>query len=137
MNTSDPKTELAELVGTSASLTHTVTTEDSAKNWGNDLDVLSTPVLLWLSEIAAMKVTESAVSAPAMTVGLAHDSAHLAPTPTGATVTITATLTEVDGNKLVFAVEGRDSHSTILRGVHSRAVVNRDRFVEKLAARSA
>ncbi|MFF4476684.1 thioesterase family protein [Stenotrophomonas sp. NPDC087984] len=129
--------EFSALVGTSATLTHTVTAEDSAKNWGNDLDVLSTPVLLWLSEITAMKVIESVVFASAMTVGLAHDSAHLAPTLTGDTVTITATLTGIDGKKLTFSVEGRDSHGAVLRGVHRRAVVNREEFIEKLAARSA
>ncbi|KOG37255.1 thioesterase family protein [Streptomyces resistomycificus] len=129
--------DLTELVGTSASLDHTVTSQDSARNWGNELDVLATPVLLWLSEIAAMKVVETAVTDPAMTVGLAHDSAHLAPTVTGESVTLTATLTRVDGKKLTFAVEGHDAHGTVLRGEHTRAVVDRDRFTAKLASRTA
>lgn len=129
--------DLTELVGTSSSLDHTVTPQDSAKNWGNELDVLATPVLLWLGEIAAMKVIEKAITDADMTVGLAHDSAHLAPTPTGETVTLTATLTRVEGKKLTFAVEGRDTHSTVLRGEHTRAVVDRDRFTAKLASRTA
>ncbi|MFF1405024.1 thioesterase family protein [Streptomyces sp. NPDC058294] len=125
-----------DLIGTTASLTHTVTPEQSAKAWGNGLDVLATPVLLWLSEIAAMKVIEDRINDPAMSVGLAHDSAHLAPTPTGETVTVTATLTAVDKRRLTFDVEARDNHAAVLRGTHTRAVVDRHSFTEKLAART-
>lgn len=135
MSTTSP--DLTPLIGASATLEHRVAPEDSAKNWGNELDVLSTPVLLWLSEITAMKVIEAAVTARAMTVGLAHDSAHLAPTPTGEIVKLTATLRQVDGKRLTFAVEATDRHATVLRGVHTRAVVDRDRFAAKLTARKA
>lgn len=125
-----------DLIGTTATLTRTVTPEQSAKAWGNGLDVLATPVLLWLSEIAAMKVIEDRMQDPAMSVGLAHDSAHLAPTPTGETVTVTATLTAVDKRRLTFDVEARDDQATVLRGTHTRAVVDRDAFTQKLADRA-
>lgn len=130
-------TDLPSLVGTSAHIVHRVTEKDAADNWGNDLPVLATPVLLWLSEIAAMKVIESAVGDHDMTVGLAHDSSHLAPTPVGEDVTVSATLTHIDGRKLVFDVEARDSAATVLSGRHTRALINRERFTEKLDHRRA
>lgn len=133
--TAAPAADLASLVGTSATLTHTVTPEDSAAHWGNDIDVLATPILLWLSEIAAMRVLGDAVADPWMTVGLHHDTGHLAPTPTGEDVHITARLTQVDGKKLTFEVEARDSHATVLRGTHRRAVIDRARFLAGLADR--
>ncbi|MFF7364261.1 hotdog domain-containing protein [Streptomyces sp. NPDC008125] len=125
------------LVGSSAELVHRVTVQDAATNWGNDLPVLATPVLLWLSEIAAMKVVESAVPEGDMTVGLAHDSAHLAPTPVGDAVTVRATLTRADDRKLTFDVEARDSHGSVLRGHHTRALIDRARFTDKLSRRTA
>ncbi|MEU3463978.1 hypothetical protein ABZ721_29005 [Streptomyces sp. NPDC006733] len=133
--TATPAPDLTALVGTSATLTHTVSAEDSAGRWGNDIDVLATPVLLWLSEIAAMRVLGDAVADPWMTVGLHHDTGHLAPTPTGEDVHLTARLTHVDGKKLTFEVEGRDSRATVLRGTHQRAVIDRGRFLAGLADR--
>jgi fluoroacetyl-CoA thioesterase len=79
----DPAGELAGLVGRAAQLDYTVTAEDAAGRWGNDVPVLATPVLLWISEITAMKAVADAISLPWMTVGLAHQSSHLAPTPVG------------------------------------------------------
>ncbi|MGW7313842.1 thioesterase family protein [Streptomyces sp. NPDC054854] len=136
MPTVTDQTLLSSLIGTSASHTHTVTESDSAINWGNELPVLATPVLLWLSEITAMKVIESALGEADMTVGLAHDSSHLAPTPTGETVTITATLTHVDKRSLAFDVSATDSAGSVLEGRHTRALVDRARFSAKVTSRS-
>jgi fluoroacetyl-CoA thioesterase len=112
---------------------HRVSAGDTARHWGNDLPVLATPVLLWLGEVTAMRALADYLNDGEMTVGLAHDSAHLAPTPAGQLVKITARLRERTGRTLVFDVEGRDDHEIILRGTHTRAVVNRTRFLARLA----
>jgi len=59
---------------------HRVSADDTAQHWGNDLPVLATPVLLWLGEVTAMRALADYLNDGEMTVGLAHDSAHLAPT---------------------------------------------------------
>lgn len=64
-----------------------------------------------------------------MSVGVAHDSGHLAPTPVGQSVTITATFKERRGAKLVFDVEGHDHEELVYRGTHTRAVVQRAGFL--------
>ncbi|MFJ4338339.1 MULTISPECIES: thioesterase family protein [unclassified Streptomyces] len=134
--TTSPRPVLDSLIGASATRHHVVGPRDSATAWENDVDVLATPVLLWLGEVTAMDVLREEITAPWMTLGLNHDSAHVAPTPVGEEITVTATLTEVDGKILTFAVEARDSRAVILRGVHGRAVVNRDAFEKKLAERA-
>jgi fluoroacetyl-CoA thioesterase len=106
---------------------------DTAEHWGNDLPVLATPVLLWLGEITAMRALTDYLDDSEMTVGLAHDSAHLAPTPAGQLVRITARLRDHTNGTLVFDVEGRDEHDVILHGTHTRAVVDRARFKARLA----
>lgn len=118
--------------GLSAQTDHVVTEADSAARWGNELEVLATPVLLWLGEITSMKAVEGAVPDTEMTVGFAHDVRHLAPTPIGDTVRITATLVEVDGRKLVFEVSAADSSATVLAGRHTRAIVNRAAFTARV-----
>lgn len=118
--------------GARTTYSHTVQAKDSALEWGNDLPVLATPVLLWLSEITCMLVIEDALEDGEMTVGYAHTEAHhLAATPVGWTVTIEATLTEADRKMLHFTVEARDSQDVVFRGTHIRAVINRQRFGER------
>ncbi|MET8680900.1 hypothetical protein ABZW18_25790 [Streptomyces sp. NPDC004647] len=118
--------------GAEADLTHIVRAQDSATNWGNDLPVLATPVLLWLGEVAAMRVLEGALEDGEMTVGYAHtDARHLAATPEGWTVTVQATLTHVDGTMLHFFVEATDARDVVFRGTHIRALINQQRFVER------
>lgn len=120
------------VVGTTAVRSHTVRDADCATNWANDLPVLATPVLLWLGETTAMQVIESALADGEMSVGYAHTSAeHLAATPAGWTVTVTATLTRVDGRMLEFSIEASDTRDLIFRGTHVRAVIDRDRFIRR------
>ncbi|MFB9465717.1 thioesterase family protein [Streptomyces cinereospinus] len=52
----------------------------------------------------------------------------------GAPVTVSATLTGVDGHTVVFDVEAHDA-AAVLSGQHSRALVNRARFTRRLAPR--
>lgn len=113
---------------------HVVTEQDTAARWGNDLPVLATPVLLWLGEITAMAALRDHLPDDEMTVGLSHDSSHLAPTPTGRTVEVTATLVRRQGSKLVFEVHAHDGVRAVLRGTHTRAVVRRADFISRLAA---
>ena len=120
--------QVNNLVGLSAQTGHVVTEDDSAARWGNELEVLATPVLLWLTEITAMKAIDGAVPETEMTVGFAHDVRHLAPTPIGDTVRVTARLVEADGRKLIFEVSAADSSATVLAGRHTRAIVNRVAF---------
>ena len=116
--------------------THTVAASDSAAHWGNDVPVLATPVLMWLSEITAMQAIESCLEEDEMTVGLAHDSRHLAPTPVGMRVRLTATLVEQRGHKLVFEVQGHDDDDLVLTGRHTRAVVRRSAFLSTVAGKT-
>jgi predicted thioesterase len=118
--------------GLSAQTEHVVTAADSAACWGNELDVLATPVLLWLAEITAMKAVDGAIAAQDMTVGFAHNVRHLAPTRVGDTVGVLARLVEVDGRKLIFDVSATDSTATVLAGRHTRAVVNRAAFSDRV-----
>ena len=62
---------------------------------------------------------------------------HLAPTPMGLEVTITATVAEVDRSKVVFDITASDPVDRICKGRHERFVVDVDKTVQRLAAKSA
>ena len=71
------------------------------------------------------------------TVGFHVDIRHLAATPIGMRVTFRATLTEVDGRRLVFRVEADDEQERIGEGTHVRFVVDMERFMGRIAAKGS
>ena len=119
-------------------LTHTstleVTDEKTAVSLGSgDMPVLATPAMLALMENAAMLAVAGELPQGSTTVGGHISSSHLMPTPKGATVTATATLTQADGRKLTFRVEAHDQAGNLLgAGTHLRFVVDRERFMSRL-----
>lgn len=115
-----------------ASVTHTVTTSDTAAALGSgDLDVLATPrVLAWLEE-----ATCAALDLPAerTSVGTRIELEHLAASPVGAEVTATATVVHTDGRLVRFQVVAQDASGTLLaNGEIRRVVVDRERFLSRI-----
>ena len=54
-------------------------------------------------------------------------------TPVGMEVRAVATITEVDGKKVKFAIEAYDEAGLIGKGDHLRIIVTRDRFLQGAA----
>lgn len=110
-----------------------VTSANSAKTMGSgDMDVFATPSMVALMENAAMMAVASALPEGSATVGTQINTSHIKASPIGATVTASAELTEVEGRKLTFAVKAWDEKGVIGEGVHTRFVVDRERFLSKL-----
>lgn len=65
-------------------------------------------------------------------VGTHIDVSHEAATPPGLEVTATVELIEVDGRKLVFAVQAHDGVDLISQGRHERFVINKEKFDAKV-----
>jgi predicted thioesterase len=60
---------------------------------------------------------------------------HLAATPVGLKLTARSTLTEVDGRRLVFAVEAYDDKEKVGEGVHERFIIDTERFLGRVEAK--
>ena len=113
--------------------TRTVSTDDTAAVYGSGLhDVLSTPAIIAFMEQTAMKAVEACLDEGEGTVGTEVNIRHLKATPVGKTITCTATLQEVNGNKLLFHVEADDETGKIGEGKHERFIIDNRRFKEKL-----
>ncbi|MER6693767.1 hypothetical protein ABT329_33035, partial [Streptomyces minutiscleroticus] len=65
----EPRPVFDSLIGRSATRRHVVGPRDLATAWDNDVEVLATPVLLWLSEVTAMDVLGDHLTEGWMTVG--------------------------------------------------------------------
>ena len=96
------------------------------------VQVLGTPVMIGLMENAAWKLVQPHMNPGETTVGILVNVRHLAATPLGDSVTATAELVEIDGRRLVFRVEARDSRQVIGEGTHERARVLLERFMARV-----
>lgn len=118
-------------------LTHTskikVTLENCASAVGSGgLDVFATPSMVALMENAAMNAVAPFLPEGSTTVGAEIDTSHIKPSALGAEIEATATLTAVEGRKLIFDVEARDTSGTIGKGTHVRFIVDIERFMAKV-----
>ena len=95
--------------------------------------MLSTPWLLYVMETAAYEAIKPHLDPGEASVGVGFDFQHLAATPPGDTVVASATVTAVEGNKIMLDFEARDSHELIAKGSHVRAVIDQNRFKRRLA----
>ena len=113
--------------------TRTVSAGDTAAVYGSGLhDVLSTPAMIALMEQTAMKAVEACLNEGEGTVGTEVRVKHLKATPVGKSVSCTATLQEVNGNRLLFHVEASDDNGKIGEGMHERFIIDNKRFKEKM-----
>ena len=100
--------------------------------------VLATGYMVALCEWAAIELIKPHLDWPReMTLGTHVDLSHTAATPPGFEVEVTATLTAVEGRKLVFAIRARDDVEAISEGRHERHVIDAQRFADKVAQKQA
>ena len=125
--------ELPEFApGMAARVELTVTDADTAQALGSgDVPVLATPRVLALAETATVAATARRMPGGITTVGTRAEVEHKAPTAVGRTVIATATLAKVDGRKLIFDVVVRDGEREIAEVRIERALLDRQRFIEK------
>ncbi|UCD68870.1 MAG: thioesterase family protein [Betaproteobacteria bacterium] len=96
--------------------------------------VLATGFMVGLLEWACIELIRPHLDWPAeQSLGTDVDFSHLAATPPGLTVTVDAKLESVEGRKLVFSVQAHDGIDTISTGKHERVIIDRARFLSKLA----
>lgn len=99
--------------------------------------VYSTPNMILFMEIACTDLLKQFLPEGWVSVGALVDVRHLAATPTGFTVTVTATVSEVSKSLVTFDVEAHDGVDVIGRGRHARAPIESARFLDGIARKQA
>lgn len=98
------------------------------------LTVFATPAMCALMEEAACAAVNTHLEVDSGTVGISLNITHDRATALNDTVTATATLTKIDGRKLTFSVEAKDSKGIIGKGTHERFIINNEKFMSKVNA---
>lgn len=123
--------------GITGEATTTVTLANTASAVGSGgVDVFGTPSMIGLMEMAALQAVQPHLAPGETTVGTMVNVRHLAATPLGMKVRATARLTEVQGRRLIFEVEAWDEKEKIGEGVHERAIVQREKFLNRTAQKA-
>lgn len=99
------------------------------------VDVLATPVVVWLVEAASVKALETALGPGQATVGTQVDLRHIAATPVGMRVTARSRVEAVDGRRIVFHADVWDGVEKIAAAGHERFVVDLERFLARAGAK--
>ena len=126
-------------IGASFTVHKTVTDELTAAAVGSGaLPVFGTPFMLGMMENAALQCLQQFLDDGQGSVGTHLDVSHDAPTPVGMEVRAEAEILSVseNGRMVEFAVRAWDACGLIGQGVHTRAVIRRERFLAKCSAKS-
>ena len=116
--------------------TMTVANENTAETMkSGTLKVFATPAMIALMEETAWKSVAGGLEEGMVTVGISLNIKHLSASPVGMKMTCNTTLVEVDGRRLVFAVDVEDEAGKIGEGIHERFIVPSDKFQQKADAK--
>lgn len=136
MAPNDPQATRSLVIGLVGQASTLVTDNLTAPAVGSGtIAVYATPALAALIEQAAVAAIESHLAPGEASVGVHLDLSHTAATPPGHTVSATATLTEIDGRKLTFEITAQDGTEPIGKAMHTRVIVDLERFLKKLAGK--
>lgn len=123
-------------VGMAGTVSTSVEREDTALEVGSGaLLVYATPCMVALMEGAACEAIAEAIPEEKTTVGIELNISHLAATPVGMEVRAEAAVTAVDGNIITFSIAAYDEAGKIGEGIHKRAIVTAQRFLDKTYAK--
>ena len=111
-----------------------------APDWPGFTDMppaFATAMMIGFIENTCIQGLRPHLSAGQRTVGTHVDVSHIAATPAGMTVTATVELIETDGRSLHFKVSCRDDAGPIGEGTHRRAIIDAERFTQRLAVKAS
>ena len=103
---------------------------------GDALRVYATPAMVWDIENTCRDLMLAHLDDGEDSVGARIETDHLGATLLGMKVEVTATVTEVDGRRVSFAIEVHDPLELVGRARHVRFVIDKDRQKQRLEAKA-
>lgn len=123
--------------GLAAETTISIDRERTIDFMGEAARVYATPMLVRDIEMTCRELLLEHLDAGEDSVGTRVEIDHIGATLLGMTVTLAVRVAELNGRAVVFEVEGRDAIEPIVRGKHSRFVVDVAKTAQRLAAKAA
>lgn len=102
-----------------------------------DEKVLGTPWMISFMERVSNRLIGEHLPEGMMSVGIHVDVRHLAATPMNASVRVRTEVLEVIKNRVKLSITAWDSQDKIGEGTHLRAVVDKERFMSRVMAKTS
>mgnify|MGYP000166740324 CR=1 FL=1 len=99
--------------------------------------VFATAMMVGFMEQTCIQALRPWLDEGQRTVGTHVDMSHVAATPVGMLVEARVELVDIQGRALTFRVTCRDEAGLIGEGLHQRAIIDLQRFEQRLAAKTA
>lgn len=120
-------------IGLAFEIEEKITQDKSAATIGSGgLDVYSTPSMIALMEKTSMMCVDALLEERETTVGGAVNIRHYKPTAIGKSVICKSKVVSIQGKKIDFEVEVFENEILIGNGKHTRFIVDKNLFMEKL-----
>jgi predicted thioesterase len=131
--------EMKSSLAVGVSYTHRVTInrERTISFMGEEGRVYGTPFMVLDMEHTCRDLIMQHADAGEDSVGIEIATTHIAATPLGWNVEITAKVVAVEGRKVTFELTAKDELEPIGKGTHSRVVVDVAKTQERLKAKQA
>ena len=123
--------------GVTTTLRYTVDKERTIDFMGDALRVYATPWMARDIEETCRLMVQEHLDEGEETVGAHIAVDHLGATLAGMWVDVNATITEVDGRRVMLEAEVRDALDQVGKAKHVRFVIDRDRQKQRLEAKAA
>ena len=125
-------------VGLTAEADELVTPELSAAHIGSgNVGVYATPKMVLLVERTCHNLLADYLPQGHVSVGIEINLKHLAPTPIGDVVHIHCEIKEVNGDRITLSAEIRDSEELVGIAEHRRAIIDVERFLQRVKAKTS
>lgn len=111
--------------------------QHSAENFGNPgVPVFATPAVVWLLDSLAHQVIVPTLGPEQGTLGTKINVDHLAATPMGMKIRAKAEVVQIEGKRVLVAVEAHDEVEMIARGTIERYITGSiPKFLERTYAK--
>ncbi|WP_407178809.1 thioesterase family protein [Bradyrhizobium sp. STM 3562] len=124
------------MLGMTAEKTVTVTPDMTIGHFVAGMpQVYATPMMILHMEMAAGSAIADCLPAGYVSVGMEVNVRHLAATPIGRTVRTIARVIDMEGKRVLFAVEAWNDERKIGEGTHRRGIVKLEEFERRFAVR--
>jgi predicted thioesterase len=125
------------VAGLSRTETVTVDTARTIDFLGEQMRVYSTPSMVSDMEYACFRLLAEHLDDTESSVGIHVAMDHVGGTPRGQDVRVHVEVVKIDGRKVSFAAEIRDTVETVGRGSHTRFVIDTKQHAQRMADKRA
>jgi fluoroacetyl-CoA thioesterase len=94
--------------------------------------VFATAFLVALVEWTSLESVQPFLAPNQRTVGIGVNINHLGATPVGRKVTVESEITNIKGKIIEFKISAHDDVQLISEGLHTRAIIDYEKFLSKL-----